>query len=322
MPVATTSELYLDPDRGSMPSAPLAPPVPPAPTKVEVTQPVVTRSRMADQNPDGSIRDTSGEAVSTPGKDLGFRNISEEEAVKPKEEVASPEAPKDQPKPADAPKEAPPTEQPKVYAGKFKTPEDLEKSYQELESKFTKTSQENANLKAAQAATPPPAPAPKTPEQIAIEQSENNRILQEFASSPKEFIEKNVVQRVTTALTAQQIAADWRKNNPDIAEHEVRVAFEATLLAQSDPELARNPAALLNKATDNFRSFTGRIRSEGAKEALTQETRTIPLLSNTAPATATEQPSQKAPLTSDEAYSLHLKMLKEQEQRSHRGLRR
>jgi len=281
---------------------------------------VVTKGRMADEKPDGTIRDTSAEAVSNPGQDLGFRNITDESenAPRPKEAAPATEKPAEAPK-VEAAKE--PAPEPKVYAGKFKSAEDLEKSYQELESKMTKTSQENASLRAAQQAKPA-EPVAKTPDRIASEQAENTRILNEFVNNPKEYIEKNVVQRVTTALTAQQIAENWRKTNPDLAEHEVRVAFEATLLTQSDPELARDPAALLNKATDNFRQFTGRIRTEGAKEALTQETRTIPLLSNTAPAAATEQPSPKAPLSSDDAYSLHLKMLKENEQRSHRGLRR
>ncbi len=81
-------------------------------------------------------------------------------------------------------------------------------------------------------------------------------------------------------------------------------------------------SALINKATEQFRQFTGKIRSEGAKEALTQETRVIPLLNPTA-TTTSEQPSPnaKAPLTSDEAYSLHLKMLKQESERSRRGLR-
>ena len=328
MPAAgTTSELYIDPNNsGSTLGAPPAPPTPaPPPTKVEVSQPVVTKSRMADQKPDGSIRDTSMEALE-PGRDLGFRNISDEENRKAEIPATSSEQPAtgDQQAAPAAPPEPPKApEPPKTYAGgKFKSAEDLEKSYQELERKLTQTAQEKAELTARVNATPPPPPQPKTPDQIALEQAENNRILQEFASSPKDFIEKNVVQRVTTALTAQQVAADWRKGNPDIAEHEVRVAFEATLLAQSDPELARNPAALLTKATDNFRSFTGKIRSEGAKEALTQETRVIPLVSNTAPAAATEQPSTKAPLTADAAFEQHMAMLKQQEQRSHRGLRR
>jgi hypothetical protein len=320
MPAAgTTSELYLNENEsgqhlGAPPSSPT--PTPP-PTKVEVSQPVVTKSRMADQKPDGSIRDTSMEALE-PGRDLGFRNISDEENT-PKPVEAKPEE-----KPAEATKvEVPPVvEQPKVYAGKYKSVEELEKAYDEAQKLITRQGQEKAELVAKAQATPPPAPAPKTPAQIAEEQAENNRIINDFATNPKEFIEKNLVQRVQTALTAQQVAENWRTNNPDLKEHEVRVAFEATLLAQSDPELARNPAALLTKATDTFRQFTGRLRTEGAKEALTQETRTIPLLSNSAPAAATEHPSTKAPLTADAAFDKHMAMLKEQEQKSHRGLRR
>lgn len=312
----TTSELYKDADNPSstLGAPPAAPSDVPPPTKVVVTQPVTTKARMADEKPDGTIRDTSTEAL-RPGNDLNFRNLSNEEtkppAEPPKETPAAP--PKETPAPA-----APP--EPKVYAGKFKSAEDLEKSYQELERKLTETSQAKATLEREKLAAPP-APAVKSAEQIAAEQTEANKIVTEFVSNPKEFIEKNIIQRTMTALTAQQIRNEWMKANPDLAEHEIRVAFEATLLAQSDPELGRNPGALLQKATDNFRQFTGKIRTEGAKEALTTETRTIPLLQPSSTTTATEQPA-RAPLTADAAHDIHMRFLKEQEQKSHRGLRR
>jgi hypothetical protein len=326
-PVGRSGDLYLEQDKPprnlEQPEPPSAPaPVPP-PVKPPEHQPIQVRNhRMADERPDGSIRDTSTEALRN-GNDLGFRNISDEE-LGPKEapppaEAAPPAEAKPEEKPAQPVVEEKPIPE-KIYAGKFKTPEELEKGYLEAQKLITKQGQEKAEL-AARAAAQPPAPPVKTPQQLAAEQEESNRILTEFAANPKEFIEKNIVERTMVALTAQQTAEQWRKVNPDLAEHEVRVAFEATLLAQSDPELARNPAALLNKATDNFRQFTGKIRTEGAKEALTQETRVIPLVSSSTPP-ATEQPATKAPLTTDEAYSQHLNFLKEQEKRSHRGLRR
>ncbi len=321
----TTGDLYFEKDdvgKSISNPPPPAPPndLPPAVQKVEAAKPVTVKSRMADENPDGSIRDTSTEAL-RPGNDLQLRRFDDEQ-TKPKEE--KPEA-----KPAEkppAPEQKPP-EAPKLYAGKFKTPEDIEKAYQELESKFTRTSQEKADLErrsTAAAAAPPPPPPQKTPEQLAAEKTEADRILNEFVSNPLKFtndIKERAKQETLIALSAQQLTEKWRKDNPDLVEHEIRVAFEATQLMQSDPELAKNPIALFSKATENFRAFTGKIRTEGAKEALTQETRVVPLVSSTAPA-ATEQPEGKAPLTSDQAYDLHLKMLKEQEQRSHRGLRR
>lgn len=323
----TTGELYADSDNpqsvlGKPPEAPAPVPTPVAPA---THQPIQVRNhRMADERPDGSIRDTSTEAL-RPGNDLNFRNISDEEQVKPpvvEEPKPAVETPPETKTPEPA-KEAVPVPE-KVYAGKFKNAEDLEKSYQELEKKLTQTSQEAAELRKKQSEAPPPAPAAKTPQQLAAEQEESNRILSEFATDPKKFLEERDqrnMQSTMVALQAQQVAENWRKQNADLADHEIRVAFEATLLAQSDPELARNHEALLQKATDNFRQFTGKIRSEGAKEALTTETRTIPLLSTTAPQ-ATEQPQNKAPLTADEAYSAHMSFLKEQEKKTHRGLRR
>lgn len=313
-----TSELYADADNPqSVLGAPPAPPadVPP-PTKVQVTQPVTTKARMADERPDGTVRDTSMEAL-RPGNDLNFRNITDEENKKPEP------PPVEAAPPAEPVKEAAPVPE-KLYAGKFKTPQDLEKAYEEVEKAKSRAFQEKAQLERQLAATPPAPPAVKSPEQLAADSVEANKLLSEFANDPKKFLEARdakLMQTTMTALKAQQLTEQWRKDNPDIAEHEMRVAFEANLLMQTDPELAANPVALFSKATEQFRQFTGKIRSEGAKEALVTETRTIPLLNNTAPTPATEQPA-KAPLTQDAAFEQHLKMLKAQEQRSHRGLRR
>lgn len=316
MPAAgTTGELYKDADNPStvLGATPTAPVDVPPPTKVVVTQPVTTKARMADEKPDGTVRDTSTEAM-RPGNDLGFRNLDQE----PKEESPKEESPK----PAEIkPPEIVPE---KVYAGKFKSPEELEKGYLEAQKAMHKAMEEKAALEREKLATPQPAPPVKTPQQIAAEEAEKNKILNEFVTDPNKFLEerdRRNTQQTQVALAAQQVRTDWMKNNPDLAEHEFYVASEALRLTQNDPELAKDPARLIETATANFRQVTGKLRTEGAKEALTQETRTIPLLSNTAPTAATEQPA-KAPLTSDDAFQLHLKMLKEQEQRSHRGLRR
>lgn len=316
----TTSDLYLNQDRSDAGvSTPPAPPDP-APSPVKVQQPVVVKARMADENPDGSIRDTSTEAL-RPGNDLGFRKIDEE--TKPPKEAAAP-APAEEKKPAEAP--APPAEPPKerVYAGKFKSVEELEKSYEESQKAMHRAFEEKAALErqaTARAAEPPKPVVPDNPEAKA---AEANRIVNEFVQDPIAFKQKLVEQarqETMTALAAQQMTENWRKANPDLVEHEIRVAFEAAQLIQSDPEMAKNPAALFDKATANFRQFTGKLRTEGAKEALTQETRVVPLVSSTTTPSTTEHPA-KAPLSADEAYNLHMQFLKEQEKKSHRGLRR
>lgn len=320
----TTSDLYLEADNpasklGSPPSAPTH--IPPPTQPVRVTEPVVTKSRMADEGKDGKIRDTSGEAL-RPGNDLGFRNLDDEKLTEKAAEEKPPETatPPTPPAPVAAPPE------PKVYAGKFKSTEELEKGYLEAEKAMQKAMQEKADLQRqalAQTVAPPQPPA-ATPEQIAAKQAEANRIVTDFVQDPKGFLDKHhqeSTQRTQVALAAQAITEQWKKNNPDIAEHERFVAFEAATLMQSEPELAKDPSALFDKATLNFRQLTGKFRTEGAKEALTQETRVIPLASSSNSPTATEQPA-KAPLTADAAYEQHMRMLKETEQKSHRGLRR
>lgn len=326
----STGELYVEDAGGNQVplGVPPAPPtdVPPPTQSVKVSEPVVTKRRMADEAPDGRIRDTSAEAISQPGKDLGFRNLTDEteNAPKPKPEEIAPPVEKKEDKPAEAivPKTEQPTE--KVYAGKFKSAEELEKAYQEAQRLITKQGQEAAELR-KQAETKPPVEVPKTPAQIAADEARKNDILSKFVADPEAYLSERdqaASQRTQIALAVQHSTNEWRKNNPDLAEHEYFVAAEATRLMNTDPELAKNPAELLNKATDNFRQITGKLRNEGAKEALTQETRVIPLLNNAAPSAPSEQPSNKAPLTSDDAYALHMRMLKEQEQKSHRGLRR
>jgi hypothetical protein len=272
---------------------------------------------MADETPDGRVRDTSTEAL-RPGNDLGFRNITDENENRPKPPEAN--APPAEPA-KEVPTAAPVPE--KVYAERFKSVEELEKGYLESKKEMQKALAERDDLKRKIETQPPPPPPPKTPEQIALEEADKNKFLAEFVADPKKVIteyQQKAIQQTQVALAAQEVAADWRKNNPDLAEYEYYVTAEASRL-MVDPELAVDPKRLFATATANFRQVTGKLRTEGAKEALTQETRVIPLLSNTAPP-ANGQPPKETPLSPDDAFNAHIKMLKEQEQRSHRGLRR
>lgn len=299
----------------------IVPPPPEPPSSIPSAAPpapaVPSQRKMFDENADGSIRDTSTEALK-PGNALQFQTFDE-----PKKEVP-PEEPKKEETPAPPPPQAAPPQPEKLYAGKFKTAEELEKSYLEAQRKITETSQKAAELERKVQTAPPPTPAPKTAAEIAAEEKQRNEFLEKFVANPqgviKEYQDK-AVREMQVALSAQQLTENWRKDNPDLVEHEFYVSAEAFRLAQTDPELAAKPVDLFQKATTNFRQIAGKLRTEGAKEALTTETRVTPLLSNTAPTPATEQPA-KAPLTADEAYGLHLQMLKKEEQRTHRGLRR
>src|SRR5258707_6573804 len=123
-----TGELYSkadDPNSvlGNPPSAPAD--VPPPTEPVKVVPPVTTKARMADETPDGKVRDTSTEAL-RPGNDLGFRNITDENENRPKPpetEAPPPEVPAKQPEASPVPE--------KLYADRFKTVEETEKGYLE-----------------------------------------------------------------------------------------------------------------------------------------------------------------------------------------------
>ena len=95
MPAAgVTSDLYVkdENDQRVNISTPPAPPTPTAAAPVTVQNPVTVKAPMADQKPDGSIRDTSTEALRQ-GNDLGFREFDPD--PKPKGE----EPPKQEAKP-------------------------------------------------------------------------------------------------------------------------------------------------------------------------------------------------------------------------------
>jgi hypothetical protein len=338
MPQAgTTSDLYIDPadsssTLGQPPAAPSSVPDP-APAPVVAAQPVPTQVRMADQNADGSVRDTSGAAVNDPSRDLHFRNVDDEDQVRRAAEARAKKEADEKAAQAAAPPAtststaapAPNAAPEKLYAGKFKSAEELEKGYQEAQAAMTRAQQERAELEKRLQATPP-AP-PKTAAQLAADEAaEKQAFLEKFASDPQGVLreyQQNAVRQTEVALSSQKMREDWLRDNPDLAaapEHEVLVGMLGWHLASSDPALAANPKALLDKATGTYREMTGKIRSEAAKEALTTQTRVTPLLSNTAPAPTTGQPP-KAPLSGDAAFNEHMAMLRNEQSRTRHGLR-
>lgn len=195
----------------------------------------------------------------------------------------------------------------KLFAGKFKTVEEMETAYAEAQRGFHTKSQELADIK--KQATPPPAQ--KTPEQIAQEKAD---LLNKIIENP-EAVTQEIQQRVTANIDAQRKAdiaqAEWKTANADIAPYEKFVGYEMQSLMAANPELASDPTALLTQATLNFRaSVFGTIREAGKREALQVQTSVTPLAGSkiqTPP--PTEQPV-KAPKTTEQVNAEHMDMLK------------
>lgn len=307
-------ELYMEGSNGQQqPLSPSMPPPPEAPSSIPAPPVVIAKPRkMMDQNADGTIRDTSSEALRD-GNGLQFQGTDPE----PKEEPASTAPPTQEPIAAPP---APAPEPPKLYAGKYKTPEDMEKAYNEANAALTKANQKAAELerKATVQAATPPATA------LSVEE-QKNELLKNLVENPNKVlseIARREIQNTTVAVQSNQAAMEWRNANKDIADLEPYFLVDVQRIAGENPDLAANPAALLAEATTRFRQSIGRLRTDAAREALTTESRVIPLLQNTsAPPDATEHPSQKAPLTPDAAHDAHMRFLKAEERRSHRGLR-
>jgi hypothetical protein len=204
----------------------------------------------------------------------------------------------------------------KLYAGKFKTVEEMEAAYKASEKMAHTKAQEAAAAKQA-------AEAGKTPEQIAKDEADRKAaLINEFLEDPEKVISK--VQSQAEAKL-QEIAAvnatveNWKKANPDIAQYEFFVGAEMQRLILSNPELISDKAALLTQATTNFRQAYGAIREEGKKEALAVQSSVTPLGSSKVQvAPPTEQPA-KGSMTQEAALDSHMQFLRDQAARVRRG---
>lgn len=227
----------------------------------------------------------------------------------------------------------PPTEE-KVYAGKFKTVEDLEKSYREMESSYTKKAQEVATARKALEERERIAPsAPKSDEETAAERlARVNEMLNDpdayFTKQAKLANDKIESERVSRRQT-EQIMDSWREQNKDmtgtleLGEEKIPleqfVGAEMSRITANDPNV--DPLAALQKATTNIRAAVGILIDRGRKEALSVQssvTQTAPAKINTPP--PTEQPS-KAPTTEQDAYQAHLVELRTNAERVRRPVR-
>jgi hypothetical protein len=221
-----------------------------------------------------------------------------------------------------APPVAPPPVEEKTYAGKFKSIEDFEKGYKELESYSTKKAQEAATARKALEERERVAPSvPKTDEETAAERlarvnamlTDPDKYFAEQAKKANEAIETERRQR----RDSEQIMDTWREQNKDMTGNlelgeekiplEQFVGAEMHRITSSDPNI--DPVAALQKATTNIRAAVGILIDRGRKEALSVQgsvTQTSAAKINVPP--PTEQPS-KAPVTEQDAFQAHLASL-------------
>jgi hypothetical protein len=209
-----------------------------------------------------------------------------------------------------APPAAPADE--KLYAGKFKTPEDLAKGYEELQKSFTTKAQEAAS--ARKALEEREKAAPKTPEETEAERLTR---INEMLTDPDGYFRKQAEKAseiaIVEAKNARDVAAKveaWRTTNKDVAPYEDYIGVVMQRLTAADPSL--DPMAALERATTAVREDVGKIREAGKLEALAIQgsvTQTSAAKVNTPP--PTEQPSS-APVTDEQARNQHLDFLKSQ----------
>lgn len=227
------------------------------------------------------------------------------------------------PAPAISTSTAPP--EAKLFAGKFKTTEDLEKAYKDIEAGFTKKAQEAATARKALEERERIAPATAKP----AEETEAQRLarINEMLTDPDAYFTKQarlandaIETERNLRRQSETLMDTWRDANKDmtgtleIGEEKIPleqfVGAEMARITATDPDM--DPMAALNRATTNIRAAVGILIDRGRKEALSVQssvTQTAPAKINTPP--PTEQPPQ-APKTDEQQRSEHLDFLRGQ----------
>jgi hypothetical protein len=171
----------------------------------------------------------------------------------------------------------------KLYAGKFKSVEDLERSYQEAEKEIHSrpSRQEFNDLRdLIESRLPDPQASAYgqggqyVPQQPAADESNGKAMqeLQEFYRDPSSYrrkIEEGTIQRWRNEQQAQQQAVavfeQWRGENPDIAEE---VALTSFYLQQEPVNLA--PRKKLENVGPKVREHIARIKRAGQQSPTPQ----------------------------------------------------
>jgi len=213
-------------------------------------------------------------------------------------------------KPTEPSKEPPAPPEPKLYAGKFKTIEDMEKGYLESQKVLTQKFQESAAAK--KALEQAEATRKASPENTGAANEEARlQLINDFLTDPTKVV--NQIQERVVASAAEQAKVQasvtaWREQNKDVTRYERYIGVVMHDLTSADPEL--EPMAALDKATTLVREELGRIREEGKLEALSVQqsvTQIADAKVNTPP--PTEHPSQ-APMSEEQGFEAHMASLK------------
>lgn len=205
----------------------------------------------------------------------------------------------------------PPAADPVLYAGKFKTPEELAKGYEELQKSFTTKAQEAAT--ARKALEERERAAPKTPEETEAQRLTR---INEMLADPEGYFHKQAQKAndiaIQEAKNAREVAANveaWRTTNKDVSPYEDYIGVVMHRLTAADPSL--DPMAALDQATTAVRAEVGKIREAGRLEALAIQGSATQTPGKVNVPPPTEQPSP-APVTDEQARNSHLDFLKSQ----------
>jgi hypothetical protein len=273
--------------------------------------PVISKVSFKDEG-----RDVLADVLKDPGKqalsgDTGtyFQPVAETPAEAPPPPVLTTEtAPP--PPPTLSTSTAPPVPE-KLFAGKFKTVEDMEKSYVEIEKAHTTKAQEAAAAKKALEAAE--AVRLAAPENVAAQNEEQRlKLINDFLTDPTKTvteIESRVKQSMAqTAEVSEKMNAHWEANK-DMAPYKKYIGVDYAELVQANPDV--DPWAALQEATTRMRAYYGAILDQGRKEALSNVGAATQLSAKVNTPPPTEQPPQ-APKTDEQQRTEHLTFLQSQ----------
>jgi hypothetical protein len=170
---------------------------------------------------------------------------------------------------AEPAEEAPPAAEPaaeRLYAGKYKTPEDMERAYLESQSAMTKAQQEAAEFRryAEQQQAQPPPQQPDYSDEL-------ERLNDEFLSNPYGFLTQSVPQMVQQQVQQVLAQRDTAQRNvkqvmnlkaTDPHFDKVKDDFEA-VIAELDPSYLQNPNSLADVAEYAYTQAVGRAALAG-----------------------------------------------------------
>jgi hypothetical protein len=163
-----------------------------------------------------------------------------------------------------------PIEEPGTGIEKFKTAQDRDKAYLELEKKSRSDSQRLADLESkleqlADMQVSSRAPQTEDRKEFSDEYKNQEQLKQfwsRFASKPDEVFkerEEQLMGRVMAVMETRSAVQDFKEKNPDLAKHEDLV----TIFVKKQPANL-SPAERLKKAAPEARKYLAELARSGA----------------------------------------------------------